>query len=131
MKNVLLALAVCVLIALTADAAPKKQVDTAYSQYYGKYTFPEGSPVSEVEITLEDTLLSVTSSMGSAYLSRIDSDSFTMSRYDGTLVFKRDENKKVHHLLIYVQGMVLEGTREKQVAYIRKYKPANAQLATK
>lgn len=129
MKNVLLALSACVLIALNANAAPKRQVDTAYSQYYGKYTFPDGSPVSEVEITLEDTLLTVTSSMGSAFLTKIDTDSFSMSKYDGTLVFKRDDSKKVHHLLIYVQGMVLEGTREKQVAYIRKYRPANTALA--
>ena len=131
MKNVLLALTACLLIALSANAAPKSQADTAYSQYFGKYTVPDGSPVSEVEVALEDTLLTLSSSMGSSYLSRIEADSFSMSRYDGVLVFKRDDAKKVHHLVIYVMGMVLEATLEKQVAYILKYKPINTELATK
>lgn len=90
-----------------------QQDSLMYAELYGVYTFEPGQAVDEVEILFEDSSLSIMSSQGTATLTKLGVDSFSMSAYDGTVVFRRDaETKKIIGLTIFVMGYTLEGTKE-------------------
>lgn len=90
-----------------------QQDSLTYSELFGVYTFEAGQPVEEVEILFEDSSLSIRSSQGVATLTKLGVDSFSMSAYDGTVVFRRNpETKKITGLTIFVMGYTLEGTKE-------------------
>jgi len=79
--------------------------------YLGKYVFPEGSPVTEVTITAEDTVLTINSAMGSTPLERKGVDTFYLAAYDAPIIFKRGADNAVETLTIIVQGMELTAKR--------------------
>jgi hypothetical protein len=81
-------------------------------QYVAKYKFPEGSAVTEVTVALENGALMVNSAMGNAALDKTGADQFTMPAYNGTVVFTRNEAKKITGIKIDVMNISLEGTRE-------------------
>jgi hypothetical protein len=80
--------------------------------YLGKYVFPEGSPVTEVTITAEDTVLTINSAMGSTPLEKKGVDTFYLAAYDAPIIFKRGADNAVETLTIIVQGMELTAKRE-------------------
>jgi len=82
--------------------------------YLGKYVFPEGSPVTEVTLTVEDTVLTINSAMGATPLEKKGVDTFYLAAYDAPIIFKRGTGKSVETLTIIVQGMEL--TAQKEVA---------------
>jgi len=82
--------------------------------YLGKYVFPEGSPVTEVTLTIEDTVLTINSAMGATALEKKGVDTFYLAAYDAPIIFKRGANNSVETLTIIVQGMEL--TAQKSVA---------------
>jgi hypothetical protein len=88
-------------------------------EYFGKYTFAEGSPVAEVNITIEDTVLTINSAMGATGLQKKGVDTFYLAAYDAPVVFKRDANNVVVSISILVQGMELIG---KKVSAATAYK---------
>ena len=79
--------------------------------YLGKYVFPEGSPVTEVTITAEDTVLTINSAMGSTPLEKKGVDTFYLAAYDAPIIFKRGAGNAVETLTIIVQGMELTAKR--------------------
>ena len=79
--------------------------------YLGKYVFPEGSPVAEVTVTVEDTVLTINSAMGATPLERKGVDTFYLAAYDAPIIFKRGSNNAVETLTIVVQGMELTAKR--------------------
>ncbi len=79
--------------------------------YLGKYVFPEGSPVTEVTITAEDTVLTINSAMGSTPLEKKGVDTFYLAAYDAPIIFKRGADNAVETLTIIVQGMELTATK--------------------
>jgi len=79
--------------------------------YLGKYVFPEGSPVTEVTITAEDTVLTINSAMGSTPLEKKGVDTFYLAAYDAPIIFKRGADNAVETLTIIVQGMELTAKR--------------------
>jgi len=81
--------------------------------YLGKYVFPEGSPVTEVTLTIEDTVLTINSAMGATALEKKGVDTFYLAAYDAPIIFKRGANNSVETLTIIVQGMEL--TAQKSV----------------
>ena len=81
------------------------------SAYLGKYVFPEGSPVTEVTITAEDTVLTINSAMGSTPLEKKGVDTFYLAAYDAPIIFKRGAGNAVETLTIIVQGMELTAKR--------------------
>ena len=91
----------------------------SFKDYFGKYTFAEGSPVAEVNITIEDTVLTINSAMGATGLQKKGIDTFYLAAYDAPVVFKRDANKVVVSISILVQGMELIG---KKVSTATAYK---------
>ena len=93
-----------ILVSVQAQESPLKE-------YLGKYTFAEGSPVTEVVLTLQDTILVSTSSVGSFPLEKKGVDTFYLAAYDAMVIFKRNGNSTVEGVGIYVQGMELIGKK--------------------
>ena len=85
--------------------------DSPLKEYLGKYTFAEGSPVTEVVLTVQDSVLISTSSVGAFPLDKKGVDTFYLAAYDALVLFKRDGNNVVTGVGINVQGMELIGTK--------------------
>ncbi|TAF53234.1 MAG: DUF3471 domain-containing protein [Sphingobacteriia bacterium] len=112
MKKILFFFALAIGLSLGAAA----QADTTLNAYLGKYKFPEGSVVSEVVVALEAGGLTMGSSAGTSTLVKVETDVFTITQFQGTATFKRDENKKVVGVTINAMGYLLEGTRSEGLA---------------
>ncbi|HUR66151.1 MAG TPA: hypothetical protein VMZ03_07340 [Chitinophagaceae bacterium] len=98
---------------LFANAQTDSLKQDSLQQYVGKYKFPDGSFVSEINVTLENGILSAASSAGSAQLKRTDSkDVFDIVEFSGTATFKRSEDGKVKTLRVQVNDIDMEGTKE-------------------
>jgi hypothetical protein len=106
MKKILLMSVVFLGIFVTVQAQ-----DSPLKEYLGKYTFAEGSPVTEVVLTVEDSVLVSTSSVGAFPLEKKGVDTFYLAAYDALVIFKRDGNNVVTGVGINVQGMELIGTK--------------------
>lgn len=104
----------CVLLVFSAVNA---QTDSL-QQYTGKYMFPEGSPVTEIGVVLENGLLTATSAMGNSELKNTDTkDVFEVVAYGGIATFKRSTEGKVNGVQIQVQDVNMEGTKTEGLAY--------------
>lgn len=82
-------------------------------EYTGKYKFPDGSPVTEIGVVLDNGVLTATSVMGNSELRKTESkDVFTIVAYNGTAVFKRADDGKIRTLRVQVQDVDMEGVRD-------------------
>ena len=100
-------------VAGNAQETPKPdslKTDTL-QQYTGKYVFPDGSVVTEVNVTIENGVMSASSSMGTTELKIQDGDVFEVVAYSGTATFKRNADKKVVGVTIVVGDITLEGKK--------------------
>jgi hypothetical protein len=86
--------------------------DTTLNEYVGTYTFPEGGPVTTVDVRLENGSLVASSTAGSSPLERISKDTFNLVTYNGKVYFSRDSIKKVSGIKIEVEDTILEGKKE-------------------
>jgi hypothetical protein len=69
--------------------------------------------ISEVTIVWQDSTLNITSDMGNAKMDKLGEDSFHMDYEDGSVKFVRvSATHKVNGLVIYVQGMAIDGAKE-------------------
>ena len=102
MKKILLMSFILVGVMATANAQSSPLKD-----YLGKYVFPEGSPVAEVTITAEDTVLTANSAMGAYALEKKGADTFYLAAFDAPVIFKRGADNAVESVTIVVQGMEL------------------------
>jgi hypothetical protein len=98
------------------------QSDSTLKDYVGKYSFPSGSVVSEVSVSLDSTngVLTMYASAGNSVLEKTtDKDTYSIIAFQGTAVFKRNDNKKVIGIVIDAMSYHLEGTKsESYVAAI-------------
>ncbi len=93
------------------------QTDSLLQQYTGKYVFPEGSPVREIGVALENNILTATSTAGNSELKKTDTkDVFEVVAFAGTATFKRNPEGKVNGVLIQVQDINMEGTKSEEAA---------------
>jgi hypothetical protein len=99
-------------------------------QYTGKYVFPDGAPVPEVEVTLTDSALAMGSVAGNSALTALGIDSFLIVEFSGTAVFKRAEDNKVNTVHIEAAGYVLDGKKQETGLWIftSKNRSANGEL---
>ncbi len=112
MKKITLTVLFCFAICLILKAQDSLQV------YVAKYKFPEGSSVSEVDVVVENNVLQINSSIGSAPLVKTAADTFSMPSYnDGIVIFTRNEAKKVTGIKIDVMNVSLVGTRVDSAGY--------------
>jgi hypothetical protein len=86
--------------------------DTTLNEYVGTYTFPEGGPVTTVDVKLENGSLVANSTAGSSPLERISKDTFSIVAHNGIAYFTRDSTKKVNGIKIEVGETILEGKKE-------------------
>lgn len=106
MKKILLLAVVLTGIITTVNAQ-----NSPLKDYLGKYTFMEGSPVAEIDLSAEDSTLVINSAMGSTTLEKKGVDTFYLAAYDANVIFKRASDKTVESVSIFVQGMELIGKK--------------------
>lgn len=116
MKKIFLSLFV-----LISFSALRAQTDSL-QEYTGKYKFPEGSPVTEIGVIVENGVLTATSAMGNSELKKTDAkDVYEIVAYGGTATFKRNGDNKITTLLIQVQDVTMEGTKSESIYISRFY----------
>ncbi|HJV18585.1 MAG TPA: hypothetical protein VJ552_01790 [Sediminibacterium sp.] len=104
-----------------AATAQTPSTDTAVlKQYLGKYKFPEGSPVTDVTVAIENGVLTMASAVGNSVLEKQGEDIYAIVQFQGTATFKRNEEKKVIGVNIFAMGYTLEGTREETTVLQKK-----------
>lgn len=119
MKKLLLTVTVLFFTSLATHA----QADTLLQQYTGKYIFPDGSPVKEIAVVIQEGILTATSVMGNSELRKTENkDVFEIVAFAGTATFKRNEAAKVNGVQIQVQDVNMEGTKTEDAVryYLRK-----------
>lgn len=101
---------------LLVAGVTQAQTDTL-QEYTGKYKFPDGSPVAEIGVVLENGILTATSAMGNSELRKTDTkDVFEVVAYAGTATFRRGDDSKVKTMRIQVQDIDMEGNRSEGIA---------------
>jgi hypothetical protein len=99
------------------------QQDTTLNAYVGKYVFEPGSPAPEATVALEGGTLTISSTIGSASLSKIEGDVFAIVEFNGTAEFKRNDQGKVVGIRVRVAGLDLSGTKEELAIHLRPVVP--------
>ena len=112
------------IVILLAFSTIQAQTDTLLQQYTGKYVFPDGSPVKEIGVIVQEGVLTATSVMGNSELRKTETkDVFEIVSFAGTATFKRNADGKVNGLQIQVEDVNMEGTKtEASIGYYLRKK---------
>ncbi len=103
------------IVILLAFSTIQAQTDTLLQQYTGKYVFPDGSPVKEIGVIVQEGVLTATSVMGNSELRKTETkDVFEIVSFAGTATFKRNADGKVNGLQIQVEDVNMEGTKTEE-----------------
>ncbi len=111
MKQKLLLLVIGLSFFSFLQAQETPVTDTLLQQYIGKYSFPDGSVVSEVSVTLDSGKLTMSSTAGISLLEKQSYDLYSIVQFQGTAKFNRDTTRKVIGVSIDAMGYQLEGTK--------------------
>ena len=106
MKKTFLLLFVLMGIIVTVNAQTSPLKD-----YIGKYTFAVESPVAEIDLTAQDSVLVGSSSLGSFQLEKRGVDTFYLAAYDANVIFRRGADKSIESVSIFAMGMELIGKK--------------------
>ncbi|MEI8060378.1 MAG: hypothetical protein WCG67_09485, partial [Ferruginibacter sp.] len=87
-----------------------------FQQYVAKYKFPQGSAVTEVNITMENGSLLLSSTLGNTTIEKTDTDKFYIPSLSAVATFVRNDAKRVTGIKIDIKGTLLDGTREDKTA---------------
>ena len=100
--------------------------DSTLQQYVGKYVFPDGSVVPDVEVILSGDALTMGSVQGNSTLVKLGVDSFEIVEFSGTAVFKHGDDNKVKTVHIEAMGYVLDGEKKSDGtwSFTRYYRPS-------
>lgn len=108
-----------ILLALLTFNSAGAQEDSL-KKYTGKYIFPEGSPVTEITISLENGVLMANSALGNSELKKTDVDLFEIVSFGGTALFRRSADTKITGLNVVVGDVNIEGTRSESTILLHK-----------
>ncbi len=127
-KVILSVLASLFIIVINAQTEPSPK--PPLEDFVGKYVFPDGSVVPEVDVILSNNALTMSSSAGMSVLTEMGIDSFQIIEFSGIAVFKRGDDKKVNAVHIEAMGYILDGQKKSNGAWIFSYyyKPKEAAL---
>lgn len=105
----LLSVAIALLFSLQMSA----QTATNLKKFVGTYTLQEGSPISELVVSIEKgELYGIAAGQGEAVLkATAKPNEFEVTGYNGSVTFS-EENGIVTSLQLYVQGNELKGNRQ-------------------
>ena len=85
-------------------------------QFTGKYKFPDGSPVTEITVSLDNGMLMAASAMGTTELKLTTTvDVFEIAAYGGTATFRRKEGK-ITGVQVTVGDINMEGEKTEGLA---------------
>ena len=85
-------------------------------QYTGKYKFPDGSPVAEITVTVDNGALMASSAMGNTeFKPTTTPDVYEVVAFGGTATFKRTEGK-VTGVQILVGDVNIEGAKTEGIS---------------
>jgi hypothetical protein len=101
-----------VIFFLAITTAMAQDSSSAAAPFLGKYKFPPGSVVPEVEVVVENGLLMMNSAEGNSSLELLKPDTFSIISFNGTAIFKRNEKNLVTGVHIEAMGYVLDGVRD-------------------
>jgi hypothetical protein len=107
MKRIFISLGFIAITCVTVKAS-----QDSLNQYVAKYKFPEGSPLPEINIALDNGSLQISSQMGTSTMEKINDDQFSITAYNGTATFGRNTVKKITTVKIEALGIIMEGIRE-------------------
>ena len=111
------------LLILVSFIVVNAQQDSLLQKYTGKYKFPEGSIVSEINVTIENGILNATSAMGATELRKTDTENvFEIVVYGGFATFKKDTVGKIATLQVLVGDINIEGTKSDGVSIASMFK---------
>ena len=100
------------LLVLVSFSAANAQQDSTLQKYTGKYKFPDGNPVTEINFTVENGILMGASAMGNSEFKKTDTEHvFEIVAYGGTATFKKNAEGKVTSVQILVGDLNMEGTK--------------------
>ncbi len=85
-------------------------------EYAAKYKFPQGSIISEANVTFDNGTLHLNSSLGTTSLEITGDDKFYMPANSGTVVFIRNGAKKITGIKFDLQNVSVDGNREEKDA---------------
>jgi hypothetical protein len=88
------------------------QAQDTLQQYTGKYKFPSGGPVAEVEVVMQEGVLVMNSTAGASPMRHEKNDEFTLTAINGIAVFTRSPERKISGVHIEAMGYVMDGTKE-------------------
>ncbi len=109
---------ITILLALGIVSCLSLKAEESLQQYAAKYKFPQGSPISEVNIVFENGTLRLSSSIGNTTLEKTGEDQFYMPANSGTVVFVRNGAKKITGIKFDVPNISADGNREEKDADI-------------
>lgn len=92
--------------------AGNAQDSTLKKEIMGRYTFPAGSVVEEVNVSEEAGMLTMSSSVGTSALEQVKGDTFNITSFNGIAVFRRNDQRKVVGVHIDASGYVLDGVKD-------------------
>jgi hypothetical protein len=113
---------ITVLLFLSFSFCTLNAQDTTLKEYVGTYLFPQGSYVPSAEVSLQDSVLVVSSVEGTSLLQKSAKDTFLLTAYNGMAYFRRNSKGKVAGIKVVVEDILLEGTKE-GVSARRQRKP--------
>jgi hypothetical protein len=100
-------------IVIAGSFTAKAQTDSTLQEYTGKFKFPDGSPFSEVTLSVENGVLTGGSSAGSSEFKKTETkDVFDIVAYGGVATFRRNADGKIIALRIQVNDLDIEGSKE-------------------
>lgn len=109
------------LLFISAVLFASAQTDSTLQHYTGKYKFPDGSPVPEITMAIENGVLMGNSAIGSSEFKKREGDVFDIVAYAGTATFRRSSDGKINGVYIEVGDTRMEGTKTE--LFFRFYKP--------
>jgi hypothetical protein len=102
----------CFLMAFSVIAMGAVAQDTTFKEMTGRYKFPAGSIIDEANVTVENIVLTMSSTAGTSTLERIKGDTFNVVSFNGICIFKRDDAKKVNGVHVDASGYILDGVKD-------------------
>lgn len=86
--------------------------DSTFKELTGRYKFPAGSIIEEANVTVENNVLTMSSTAGTSTLERIKGDTFNVVSFNGICIFKREEAGKINGVHVDASGYILDGVKD-------------------
>ncbi|WP_343305972.1 hypothetical protein AAHN97_02480 [Chitinophaga niabensis] len=118
MKHVLLATALFMTLAVHAQKS-------SLTEYPGTYKLGTGEAAQDTKVELREDKLTISGSRGSANLSMLKSDTFSVDEYGGEVIFLRNPAKQISGIKVNIPAanIDVEGIRvDDMMEYVGTYK---------